>query len=196
MYTVSAAPTQVLKWYEVWREVVLHPSANTFERILADPTAAPVRAYAWVAIVSTLISVFGQIFNPDATTLSLLIYPIFVPIISLIGLAFEALILHWVAKRYHGQGSYHRMVYVLGAIYAPYGIIEMGLNMVLPSVVMFLFGIFMLYLQVQAIKAAERITTSQAYWTFTLPGLLLVVLTVFIIIALVLLGPALGAGIR
>lgn len=201
MDAVSSAPVESMKWYEVWRKVFLHPSANTFDRILADPTATPRRAYAWVAIISALISIFGQIFSPDASILRLIFYMIFVPILSLFGLAFNALILHWVAKRYHGQGSYNRMVYVLSAIIAPFSIIDLSLNTVLSSLeplywlVSFILAIFMIYLQVQAIKAAERITTSEAFWTSMLPGLVLVALIFFVAIVLALLAPALGAGV-
>jgi hypothetical protein len=202
MDAISTAPVVSMKWYAVWREVFLHPSANTFERILADPAASPGRAYAWVVITSALTAILGQIFNPDPTNRRLLICAILSPLFSLGYLEIDAQILHWVAKHYHGQGSYNRMVYVLGAIMAPFSIINFGLNMALSSLThisslfMFLFAVWMISIQVEAIKAAERITTGQACWTLILPGLVLIVVAVFVMIALAFLGSALGAGIR
>ena len=203
MNAISTEPVQSLKWYEVWREVFLHPSEKTFDRILADPTATPNRAYIWVAIMSTLIGILGQFFSLNFTIPSLFIAVVFSPIFGLIGLASGALLLHWIAKRYKGQGTYSRMVYALGAIFiSPYYMIYTFLQWVLSSqellssLVLEIFALFMVYLTAQAIKAVERINTGQAYWTLILPVLLMAVLAVFVIVALAFLSPAIGAGVR
>ncbi len=201
METISALPEQTFKWYAVMREVFFHPSAQTFERILADPAASPRRACIWAAVMWLLVSTLGAILNPSPSSTAIT-NVILSPIYGATGLAMGAWLLHMSAKRYTGQGTFSRVFYAMGAIMiSPYFLVFMILRWVLASqelwssLVLVLFSLFLLYLIAQAIKAAEKISTRQAFWTLILPVLLVVVVVVLIIVALAFINPALRARV-
>ena len=199
METPGTDVPQSLKWYEVWREVFLRPSERTFHRILADPLAKPGRAFIWVAIVGLLSGIvqsfsaqnvdMGQAVQFNAFTLAICI-----PLGAVIGLALSSLILHWIAGLLGGQGSYERLVYALGAIQAPSTLVSVilssigtliGLGMGQRTGSPFLiclapfslaWSIYVLYLEVLALKAVEGLTTGKAVLTLFIPLLVVLVL--------------------
>lgn len=120
-----------LAWYDVWVEVLTRPSRESFRRILADPTAGPARAFAWVAAVGLIvglvqvglagylgISPLSELANGGLAT-GAICFGIAAPLGPVIGLALSAAILHGIARLLKGRGSFRDMAYCLGAVQAP-----------------------------------------------------------------------------
>lgn len=198
MDALASAETKSFKWYEIWRDVFLHPSDKTFVRILEDPAASPRRVYIWLAVVGLLSGLLKAISTLEISVLRQILTVISGPIIAIVGLALVAAFLHWNSKRFKGQGSYARMVYVLGAIYAPASLIMIILDVLWPlagtiiALAQFAFGLFLVYITAQAIKAAETLETKKAYSSLILLVLLGLLFAVCSITVSALLGPAFG----
>lgn len=191
--------TQSLKWYEVWREVFLHPSEETFHRILADPMARPGRAFVWVAVLGVISGIIQSFsaqnvdvdFAPGITLFSLVLC---IPLAAVIGLALGALIMHWIAGLFGGTGTFDRLVYAFGAIQAPATLVSvilssigtlLGLSTGQGTSSPFLiclapfslaWSLYLLFLDVLALKAVERLTTGKALLTLLLPLIVFFVL--------------------
>jgi hypothetical protein len=195
---------QTYRWYEVWREVFTHPSEQTFLRILADPTASPTRAFIWVAVLAVfgglvqgllLPSLGTELSRQISTGVGLICGAIVAPIFAIIGLALGALILHFLSTLFGGTGTYNRMLYALGAISAPSSLIGYAVSAVTAlisvvtkgggSLVSFclapislLIGIYAIVLEVQAIKAVEKLDTGKAILVILFPLILAIILGV------------------
>jgi hypothetical protein len=99
---------------------------------------------------------------------------------SVIGFAFGAAIVHATARFFGGQGSFDRLAYALGAITVPFSLLSgllTPLNMIpyagfctLP-VILALF-VYVLFLQVTAIKAVHDFSWGEAAAALFLPGIL------------------------
>jgi hypothetical protein len=204
MNAVSTAPLPTMKWYDVLREVLLHPTENTFTRILDDPAASSKRAFIWVAVYGLVYGFINAAVNTETTPLVWLTL-IYSPVMAVVGLTISAFLLHLIAGRYGGQGTFNRMVYAIGTIEVTYGLLFSILATIFGTVLISLgmvavlvelaFGLFSIYLTAQAIKAVEQFSISKAYWTLILLILLGGVLAACLIVLLALLGPALGSAV-
>lgn len=195
--------TTSLKWYEVWRQIYLHPSVESFLRILADPLAKPGRAYLWVAVMAVISGLLqGLGFNTAGRSglgvsgpiLTLGCGLIIAPVLAVIGLAFGSLIVHWIAGLFGGQGTFERMVYAYGAIEAPATLVSIIFSTLLliltggettggrstlglcAAPFSLVWGIYLLILQINAIRAVEKLSTGRAILTLLFPLILAVVL--------------------
>jgi hypothetical protein len=204
METYETGQPQTYKWYEVWREVFTHPSEQTFLRILADPTASPNRAFIWVAVLAVfgglvqglLLPSLGTEFSSRISTgVGLICGAIVGPIFAIIGLALGAVILHFLSTLFGGTGTYNRMVYALGAISAPTSLITYAVSALTALVsvvtkgggslislclgpVSLVVGIYAIFLEVQAIKAVEKLDTGRALLVILVPLILVIILGV------------------
>jgi hypothetical protein len=196
MDAASPALPKSLRWYEVLRDVYIHPSEKTFEHILEYPTASSRRAYIWAAVVGLLTGILGAFTTPGVPVTVQILTVVAGPFFTLLSLAISAVVLHWCAGRYKGQGTYSQMVYALGAISVPYSLIILVLFWVLPSrsavssLIQLALSLFYIYLMAQAIKAVEKLDNKRAFWTLILPLLLICLLAACFIITLALFGPA------
>jgi hypothetical protein len=192
--------SQSLKWYEVWREVYFHPSEQTFHRILADPLAKPGRAFLWVAILGVLSGIVQAFSTQGVDTgqieqVSLFSLVICIPLGAVIALALSALIMHWIAGLFGGNGTYDRLVYAFGSIQAPATLVSVILSSIGTLVGLGSLGqggtsplliclapfslawsIYLLFLEVLALKAVEGLTTGKAILTLLLPLIVVLVL--------------------
>lgn len=120
---------------------------------------------------------------------------------SVIGFAIGVGIVHATARFFGGQGTFDRLAYAFGAIAVPFSVVSalaVPLNAVpyavfctLPLLV--LVGIYVLYLQVTAVKAVHRFTWGEAAAAFFLPSILLLMLCGLLVLGLMsLAGPALN----
>jgi hypothetical protein len=168
MDTTSSLVPQSLRWYEVWKEVLFHPSEKTFHRILSDPAASLSRAYLWVAVTGTLFGIYFCIYMtthcPVCTVRDFVITLIAFPISGMFLLALSAITLHWFAKLIGGQGIYNHIVYGLGAILAPTFLVLLLLMLLpLPGTLTFLIqiilNIYIIFLSALVIKVVERLDT-------------------------------------
>jgi hypothetical protein len=204
MENYETGQPQTYKWYEVWREVFTHPSEQTFLRILADPTASPQRAFIWVAVLAVFGGLIQGLLLPSlgtelstriSTGVGLICGAIVVPIFAIIGLALWAVIQHFLSTLFGGTGTYNRMVYALGSISAPtslvgvvvsaftalIGLVTKGVgNMVsfCLAPISLAVGIYAIVLQVQAIKAVEKLDTGRALLVILVPLILVIILGV------------------
>ena len=137
---------QPMPWYQVWMQVITHPSRDSFRRILADPTARPARAFIWVAVISLIfgllqavlaqvlgVSPFSQ-FGAEGVFTNAVCIAIAAPIFSVIGLALGAAILRGIAALLKGAGNFNDLVYSLGAVQAPISIVSYLISLITTAV--------------------------------------------------------------
>ena len=110
-------------------------------------------------------------------------------------------IIQWIAKLFGGTGSYDKLAYLFGAIQAPAMLISSVFVLLgmIPFVGM-CFGIFsmgisiyMIVLQVLAVKAVNDLDTGKAAGSVLLPGLVVFIFVCCcLVLGLALAGPAIG----
>ena len=120
---------------------------------------------------------------------------------SVVGFAISVALIHWIARFLGGQGSFDRIAYSLGAITAPVTIVTAflaPLNVIpyagfciLPlSIVL---GIYVLYLQIAAVKGVHGFGWLEAAIAVFLPVILLIFLCAFTVIGLMrMIGPSIN----
>jgi hypothetical protein len=134
----------------------------------------------------TLASLCGLILSPVGAT---------------IGLAVSAAIYHWVAGIFRGHGTWNNMVISLSAVSAPASIVGGVIGLIslllinnpllifLPSLVAFVFAIYVIILNVFAVRVVEDIGTLEAIGTLFIPTIIVVI--VITCCSLTILVPAL-----
>ncbi len=141
-YAEPPVTQEPLAWYDVWMEVVTHPSRESFRRILADPTAGPARAFIWVAAIGLIvglvqvglteylgISPLSELGEGGLMTGTICI-GIGAPLGSVISLALNAAILRGIAGLLKGRGNFSDLVYCLGALQAPLSIVAALISLI------------------------------------------------------------------
>ena len=120
---------------------------------------------------------------------------------SVISFAISTALIHWVARFLGGQGSFDKMAYSFGAITAPVTVISAFLVpfysipyaafCILPLLVV--LGLYVLYLQITAIKVAHGFGWLEAAIAEFLPVILLVFLCAFAVMGLMrVAGPSIN----
>ena len=120
---------------------------------------------------------------------------------SVIGFAIGVAVVHATARFFGGQGSFDKLAYAFGAIAVPFSLISalmVPLNAIpflvfctLP--VLLVLGLYVLFLEVTAIKAVHRCGWGEAAAALFLPGILLALLCGFLFLGLMrLAGPSLN----
>lgn len=137
--SVGSPPT----WREVWIATLTRPSVTTFSNWLArEPNATARKGYTWV-FLSTVVA--GGLFllytlafadwghlasNLGPLAGLLLCWGLALPLILVLGVAFNASLTHLIARVLGGQGTYHQLAYCFSAYSAPLafiGLIAIGL---------------------------------------------------------------------
>ena len=103
----------------------------------------------------------------------------FIAVVSVVGFIIGTGIMQWLARMFRGQGTFDQLAYSLGAIAAPGLLVSAVLT--LPSLVPVLgicsglfsglFSLYMLVLQVTAIKGVHKFGWGAAIGTLVIPGL-------------------------
>jgi hypothetical protein len=203
-----AQPTEVDHAYAhhyagpgVWLSALTRPSPAAYEDFLRDPEASASRAFKWVAIagaisyglLAILLTLFasaslppealppGTSFNPLVFLAIQLICG--VPIVAAfacLGVALYAGIVHLTGSLVGGRGTFSDTLYAIAAYYAPMQIVGAVVGFI-PFVNLCLgglLGIYTVYLNVVAVKAAHRLDWGGAIIAGLMPILLGVVLGV------------------
>jgi hypothetical protein len=123
------------------------------------------------------------------------------PIFAVIGMIISAGLYHLIAKLFHGSGKWGDLAFCLSAVVAPSTIIAGVVNAItlvflkvpvlsiistiFVVIVSLILGIYVIVLNVNAIKAAENLGTGQALATLFIPGIIAVVLSLCVVLALI-----------
>ena len=188
--------------WQTWRKALTQPNELTYAEIGSSPSAKATTAFVWV-FVASLIQFFlsalvqGQMIRNfsqygldlgDIGTRSgasiLISLLCLAPITAAIGTLVFAIwvaVVQWLARMFGGVGTYDRLAYALAAIAAPYSILAgiLALFSAIPYVglcfsgLLFLAGIYILVLQVMAVKGVNRIGWGGAIGAYLIPGLVL-----------------------
>ena len=216
-------PSGVSEWFSVWRDAVTKPNEQTFATIVASPNAKYTTAFLWV-FISSLIEFFviflvqsgvirqalqdqglGNNLPGGGVGIILLAVLCGAPVLAILGVVFFAIgtaIVQWIAKLFGGRGTFDQMSYALAAIATPYALVSAVFVLLgaIPFVglcfriVLGLAGLYILVLQIMAVKGVNQFGWGQAVGSLLLPGLVLACCLVVpsAIAAMRLLGPQIG----
>ena len=140
----SAQPIEMpLRWFEIWRIALLHPTIKAFSRLAGDPKASTKRGILWMCVASLTAWVVGPqrpiLSGLVASEVGLKAIPIFVligavaaPVIGVTTLLVGAAVSHGLARLLEGKGTYDQLVYSWAAILLPFVLLS-GLAMYFPA---------------------------------------------------------------
>ena len=193
-------PNSVL---QTWRKALTQPNEATFVEISSAPEARATTAYLWVFVASLiqiflaalvqsqLLGTYGERFGlgeqfgPGSGFGSILLAAICgAPIGAIVSTLFFAIgvfVVQWIAKMFGGIGTTDRLAYAMAAIVAPYTILSgIGtLFSVVPYVgwcvttVFALAGLYVLVLEIMAVKGVNQISWGAAIGSVLIPGLVI-----------------------
>ncbi len=215
---MSAEPAGIAGWFSVWMAAVTKPNEQTFVDMANSGNAKATTAYIWV-FIGSLVSFFlaslvqgaamrqimqqygvdGQAGGGIGTTLITAICgaPI-AAVISVVVFAVVVAIVQFIAKMFGGKGTFDQLAYALAAISTPFVLISGVLTLLsaIPlvglcfSVVSLIAGLYVLVLQVIAVKAVNQFGWGQAAGSLLLPFIVLCCcLSVGVIGVMQMLGP-------
>ena len=197
--SAMSGPTPVM---QTWMKALTKPSEQTFAEIAASPNAKATTAYVWVFIASlvqfflttlvqnrmmgTYMEQFGLGSALGERGIgSILIAAICgAPIgaaVSTLFFAIGVFIVQWIAKMFGGRGTSDQLAYSMAAITAPYSIVA-GLLTLLAAIpyagycfsgILAIAGIYVLVLNVMAVKGVNQISWGAAIGSLLIPGLVI-----------------------
>ena len=191
-------PSGVAEWFSVWREALTRPSDQTFARIARSPNAKSTTAFLWIflgSLVSSLLAIpaqgaaMRQIIEmsglgeqgipanaggglmgvicgaPVAAVFSVVLFAIVVGIVQLL------------ARMFGGTGTFDQLTYALAAIVTPFYLVSgvLGLLSAIPfagacfGIVAFGLALYVLVLEVMAVKGVNQFGWGQALASMLLP---------------------------
>lgn len=191
-------PSGVSEWFTVWRDALTRPSEQTFARIGQSPNAKLTTALLWVflgslvnfflaslvqgAVMRQMIqnSDFGLEGFPAAGGSTLVTAICGAPIAAVIQVVFFVVIVGIVqllAKMFGGRGTFDQLAYAIAAIVTPFYLISGVLTLLsaIPfavycfGIVGFLLGLYVLVLEVMAVKGVNQFGWGQAIGSTLLP---------------------------
>jgi hypothetical protein len=190
-------------WWDVWIHPGMAPFKTLLTEPRHEATRGFIWVAVTSLIITVISSLFytlvmknlvtdalgGELYRGFGNlTFASLCGVIFAPVGAVIGLAVSAAIYHWVAGIFHGHGNWNNMVISLSAVSAPasiagglIGLISLllfnnPLLIFLPSLVAFVFGIYVLILNIFAIRVVEDIGTWEAIGTLFIPTIIVVII--------------------
>jgi hypothetical protein len=125
----------------------------------------------------------------------------FAGLLSIVFFALIVAIIQWIAKLFGGTGTYEKLLYAFAAITVPVTIVSslLALLGVIPfvgictGIISLGLGIYVLVLQVMAVKGVNRFGWGQAAGSVFIPGCVVFILCACVVIGgLMLLGPMIG----
>ena len=190
-------PDRPQPMFRTWIDALTKPREETYAQIAASPQAKTGTALLWVFVASLIQSfiVFlmqgvlmnrmmqGSGFeNQMGTGLAGVLCgaPVFAAISVVLFAAFTGVV-QWIAGLFGGRGSFEKLVYVLAAITVPFTLISALLTLLsaIPFVglcfglVSLLAALYVLYLEVMAVKAVNQFDWGKAAASLLLPVLVL-----------------------
>lgn len=188
-------PSGVSGWISVWRDALTRPSDQTFARIARSPGAKATTAFLWV-FLGSLVSSFlvslvqGRLMNQMMQNSDLGVQPLpggglttaicGAPIAALIQVVLFAIVIGVVqllARMFGGQGTFEQLAYAIAAIVTPFYLISglITLFSVIPyagfcfGILGFALGLYVLVLEVMAVKGVNQFGWGQALGSMLLP---------------------------
>jgi hypothetical protein len=125
-------------------------------------------------------------------------------VIAVIVFAIVTALIQWVAKLFGGTGSFDKLAYAFSAITVPYSVVSAVLALIgiipiiniLTGLISFGLTIYVIVLEVLAVKAVNGLDTGKAVGSVLLPGLAIFLLIcccfAAVIGGLAMMGPAIG----
>ena len=214
-----ARPTSI---FQTWINALTKPNEQTYRDIAASPNAKATTAYLWMFISSIVTSIITLIIRGatirDRLSQSglstdqvgtgiggiLVALICVVPILAAIGTLFFAIgvaIIQWIAKMFGGTGTFDQMAYTFAAISVPYSLVSAVFILLsaIPyvggcfSVILGLAGLYILVLEIMAVKGVNQFGLWPAIGSLFIPGLVVGLFCCCIFVALgAALGPAIG----
>lgn len=209
-------------WIPVWMKAVTQPREQTFAELAASPEARASTGYLWYfvgglvqfllifLVQGTLIAPMMRQFGGDVsqfntgglgTLVTVICGAPIAAAISTVFFAIGTLIVQWIAKMFGGTGTNDQLAYTLSAILTPYLIIS-GLLTLLSAIpfvgfcfglVSLLAGLYILVLEVMAVKGVNQFGWGQAIGSLFIPALVIGFLCACLAIAVfAALGPVVG----
>lgn len=208
--------------YKIWIDALTKPNEGTYASLAAAPGAKANTAFLWVFLAALMNSIvvvlvqgalmtnFMQTFGEDLGSFgvgfgtSIITAICAAPLGAAVFVLFFAIsvgIYQWIAGMFGGKGSFGQLAYVLGAITAPYLLISSLFTLLsaIPFVgfcfggIAGLLGLYILVLEVMAVKGVNQFGWGPAIGSILLPGLVVgFVCACLVIGSLTLLGPVIG----
>lgn len=193
-------PSGVSQWISVWRDAITRPSDQTFAMIAQSPNAKMTTAFLWVflgSLVNFLLALpvqgrlmeqmmqnsdFGVEAFPQAPGSGLLTAICGAPIGALISVVLFAIVIGIVqllARMFGGRGTFDQLAYAIAAIVTPFYLVSGVLTLLsaIPfagwcfGILGFLAGLYVLVLEVMAVKGVNQFGWGQAIGSLLLPVL-------------------------
>ncbi len=208
-------------FFQTWIDALTKPNEQTYAGIAASPKAKAMTAYVWV-FVSSLIASFISLLVEGATVrnqlaqagvgaeqfrggagsvaLTLLCGTPIAAVLGTIVFAIVVALAQWIAKMFGGKGNNDQLAYAFAAIGAPYSLVS-SLFIALSAIpfvgicfriILGLAGIYIIVLQVMAVKGVNGFGWGPAIGSVFIPGL-----AVFLICccAVAIIGALTGAAL-
>lgn len=208
---MSPEPSGFSSWLSTWIEAATKPNEMTYAKLASSPNAKMSTAFLWVfigslvnffvvslvqgAVMAQMMQQFDFQEMPVRTLgggfLSALCGAPVGAVVSVIFFAIFTGVVQWVAKMFGGRGTFEQLAYVFAAITVPFTLVSSVLTLfaAIPYVgacfgfLGLALGIYVLVLELMAIKGVNQFGWGQAAGALFLPGIVL-----FCCIAAVILG--------
>ncbi len=190
-------------FYQVWINALTKPNEQTFADIANSGNAKATTAYLWI-FIGSLVQIFlcGNQRGGGGIATRLIGAICGAPVGAVIVTLFFAIgifIIQWIAKMFGGKGTPDQLAYAMASIAAPYSIIAgvFALFGAIPfvglcfSIILGIAGLYILVLQVMAIKGVNQFGWGQAIGSLFIPGVVIGIFCGCLAFgAVALLGPA------
>jgi hypothetical protein len=202
--------------FQTWMRALTRPNEQTYAAMAASPNAKASTGYLWYfigsivqfllaslvqgAVMRNMMSNYSDQFDIGNPLITILCGAPLAAVVSTVFFAIGAAVVQWIASMFGGRGTNNQMVYVLSTILTPYLIFSgvMTLLSAIPFVgwclfpLSFLAGIYILVLEIMAVKGVNQVGWGAALAALLIPVLAIVFACACLVGgAFVLLGPAL-----
>ena len=197
-------PNSSPSFLQTWVNALTKPREETYVAIAASAQAKSMTAYLWVflaSIVSSLLTLIvqgsairsqlgeagvgGELGGGVGAIVVTLLCgtPIAAVIATAIFAVFVALV-EWIAKMFGGKGNNDKLAYAAAAIAAPYSLVS-GVFVLLSAIpyvgfcfriILALAGLYIIVLEIMAVKAVNQFGWGQAIGSYFIPGLALLLI--------------------
>jgi hypothetical protein len=193
-------PSGVSQWVSVWREALTRPSDLTFARIAQSPNAKSSTAFLWIflgSLISSLLTLpvqgvlmrqmmqnagLGDQGIPEGAAGGLMTVICGAPIAAVVSVVLFAIVVGVVqllARMFGGRGTFDQLAYAIAAIVAPFYLVSgvIGLLSAIPyagacfGILGFFLALYVLVLEVMAVKGVNQFGWGQAIASMLLPVL-------------------------
>jgi hypothetical protein len=189
--------------FQIWTRALTRPSEHTYAALASSPRAKATTAYLWMFVASLIqfllsslvqrqminnfrqygfdVSWLGQRGGVGAILISLICVAPVLAALSTLVFAIVVAIIQWLARMFGGTGTNDQLAYAMAAIAAPLTILSGILSLLgaIPyaglcfGLLGFLAWIYVLVLQIMAVKGVNRIGWGGALGAYFIPVLVL-----------------------